>query len=189
VALRQYFCSALLKTMGSTDSLLLNPTNAAVTATAVKQQTYIAKTHFVGEAELHKDQQQPFRISSGQRNVGCGDLAPASVRLVLPAGAVPVGEPCATWENTSNLSAASIGRVAVDPQSNTVYTEGSVRGLPFQSLLFGIRNCPGGGHGELVLQGTYKSTVTEREPREVTLESTMGGPPRAGSLSNPQPEA
>jgi hypothetical protein len=46
-----------------------------------------------------------------------------------------------------------------------------IRGLPanrldYQNFGFGVRNCPGGGHGELVLSGVYRSTVNHEQ--EVT---------------------
>jgi len=55
------------------------------------------------------------------------------------------------------------------------------------SLPFGgrIANCPGGGHGELVLSGTYVGTQTAEAPFATTLSGSISG----STLSLPLPLA
>lgn len=96
----------------------------------------------------------PLSASSGSINVGCGDTGSATATFTMPAGAV-LESASASWANTSNLSSAT--QSTAQSGANIVAT-GTIRGLDFQSVL-GIRNCPGGGHGTLVLSGSYKAPV------------------------------
>lgn len=91
----------------------------------------------------------PFTAGSGSVNIGCEETRSAQVQYPLPPGAE---QPTATaeWVNTNNIEGQS-SNVVVQP---TVITAvGSIRGLHRTFLL----NCPGGGHGELLLRGEYSA--------------------------------
>jgi hypothetical protein len=88
-----------------------------------------------------------FRVSSGQINIGCGEGRHTSVDWRLPAGATDV-QPRVSWQHTDNLK----GQVQSFSIANGVVTaQGDIVGLDKQMF-----NCPGGGHGELILEGDYQ---------------------------------
>jgi hypothetical protein len=89
---------------------------------------------------------ESFRISSGQINVGCGDTVPGSVQFAIPQGATDV-QARASWQHTDNLRNMA---QTVSPPNGVLTAAGTITGLERQFF-----NCPGGGHGELVLEGSY----------------------------------
>jgi hypothetical protein len=104
----------------------------------------------------------PFRTSSGQLNVGCGESVGTTVSWNLPSGAreANVG---ASWENTDNVQSQSQQAVV----NGTVATaSGSIRGRDREWL----GNCSGGGHGQLVLRGTY--VIDQGGPEEEVVLKT-----------------
>ena len=94
-----------------------------------------------------------FRVSSGQVNVGCNDRQTTNAVWPVPTAAKDV-QASAAWENTDNARDLSQN---VNFQPSAVTASGSIIGL--DRNFFG--NCTGGGHGELVLRGTYRVTRTE----------------------------
>ena len=98
-----------------------------------------------------------FQTSSGQVNVGCNEQVPARVSWTPPPGATVTGAR-AEWRNTDNVRAAMVNPTSLT--GNPVVATGTIVGLERNFLL----NCPGGGHGELILLGTYD--ISEKEPRE-----------------------
>ena len=89
----------------------------------------------------------PFSVRSGQLNVGCGDSASTSVSWTLPPGAREVNE-SASWQRADGLKNNAQSVVV---QGSVVIATGSISGQDRQWT----GNCPGGGHGELVLTGSY----------------------------------
>lgn len=89
----------------------------------------------------------PFSVSSGQLNVGCGDSASTSVSWTLPPGAREVNE-SASWQRADGLKNNAQSVVV---QGMVVTATGTISGQDRQWT----GNCPGGGHGELVLAGSY----------------------------------
>jgi hypothetical protein len=91
--------------------------------------------------------QVPFTAGSGSVNINCEETRSAQVQFPLPPGAE---QPIATaeWVNTNNIESQSS---SVNFQSTAITAVGSIRGLHKTFLL----NCPGGGHGELLLRGQY----------------------------------
>jgi hypothetical protein len=91
----------------------------------------------------------PFTAGSGSVNIGCAETRSAQVQYVLPPGAE---QPTATaqWVNTNNIESQS-SNVVVQP--TVVTAVGNISGLHRTFLL----NCPGGGHGELLLRGEYSA--------------------------------
>ena len=96
--------------------------------------------------------------ASGQVNVGCEGSANASASFQLPEGAYEVVPTC-RWTNTSNLSHQECAAAVTGSQ---VTATGLVRGLNKTWL----GDCPGGGHGQLELQGSFKIRVTQSQAVE-----------------------
>jgi hypothetical protein len=113
------------------------------------------KLQVVVEFTIHQPHaevvQVPFAAGSGSVNIGCEETRPATVQYPLPPGAE---QPMATadWVNTNNIESQTANVEMLPPDKPTVITAvGSIRGLRRTFLL----NCPGGGHGELLLRGQY----------------------------------
>jgi hypothetical protein len=90
---------------------------------------------------------ESFRVSSGQFNVGCGESTSAAVEFHLPPGATDV-QTAASWQHTDNLKNQSQNAFVTPDGARAT---GTIIGLDRQ-----LFNCPGGGHGELILEGSYK---------------------------------
>jgi hypothetical protein len=92
--------------------------------------------------------QVPFRVGSGSVNLGCEETRHVHVEFILPPGGEHP-EATAQWVNVDNLSASNASAITV---GDRVDATGVIQGRP-KTLFF---NCPGGGHGELVLSGQYE---------------------------------
>jgi len=104
----------------------------------------------------------PFQTSSGQLNVGCGETASTTVGWNLPTGARDANV-SASWENADNIQGQTQQAVV---SGNVATAFGTIRGRDREWL----GNCPGGGHGQLVLKGTY--VIDQGGPEEeVVLKS------------------
>jgi hypothetical protein len=104
----------------------------------------------------------PFRTSSGQLNVGCGESAGTTVSWNLPSGAREANV-AASWENTDNVQNQSQQAIV---NGTAATASGSIRGRDREWL----GNCPGGGHGQLVLRGTY--VIDQGGPEEEVVLKT-----------------
>jgi hypothetical protein len=108
----------------------------------------------------------PFQVGSGQVNFGCGDSAHPVVTFNPPASAREINA-TAQWINTSNVKGQD-QRTIVAGASATAY--GNISGLDRDW----IGNCPGGGHGELILKGTYViDQPSALEPITKTIRATL----------------
>ncbi|SEP09314.1 hypothetical protein SAMN02799625_04646 [Methylobacterium sp. UNC300MFChir4.1] len=103
-----------------------------------------------------------FNARSGYTAMGCEQTTSATVRFDLPPGSQEIS--CsAAWVDTSNVGGSNQNCTV----GGTVATgSGSMRGRDKQCIRippFGptVCNCPGGGHGNLQISGSYKVT----EPR------------------------
>lgn len=126
-----------------------------------------------GTLPVSESREVPFQASSGQVNFGCEQDASASARFALPPGVELVGDLRSEWRNTDNVGAQSSSPPLL--QGNTVVGAGQIRGRNFEriSLIVGsVANCPGGGHGELVISGRYQVTETTPRPQEPTKTTT-----------------
>jgi hypothetical protein len=108
--------------------------------------------------------QVPFRVGSGSINLGCEEIRGSHVEYPLPEGAANATA-TAKWVNVDNLdgedaNASITGGVAIGT--------GHIRGRHRTLFL----NCPGGGHGELVLTGQYELKKTL--PTEPTILKSIG---------------
>lgn len=158
-------------------------------AALVKENLFVKtpeEVSIVGEGVRNASSESvtPFSASSGQINVGCDSTAVGRVSWQLPPGAVPDGPLNAVWLHTDNISAFeasptySSGLVAA--------AQGVIRGLNSQQLPFGIRNCPGGGHGELVLSGNYRVRSVQRTPVQYPLTGMLSNAPLSFTLPSGQ---
>ncbi|MDP9049495.1 MAG: serine protease [Acidobacteriota bacterium] len=102
---------------------------------------------------------QNRNVSTNQINMSCDQ----TVNVQTPAlyfGRHPRDvQVSVAWEGTDNLKTHVQSTEEIkDPQTHVtigVRGIGTATGLDSQSL-FGIKNCPGGGHGELILHATWK---------------------------------
>ncbi len=103
-----------------------------------------------------------FRVSSGQVNVGCNDQRGTNAVWSIPEGASDV-QAQANWESTDNIRSQAQN---VEKSPTTITAKGAISGL--DRNFFG--SCSGGGHGELVLRGSYR--IARNESRgEQTLKT------------------
>jgi hypothetical protein len=144
--------------------LLTNPANAALGTNLTKPEPLTVTLTVFGKAVTTENQEVPFRVTSGQLNFGCEESRPFKVDFATPPGAALVGQATAAFLNFDN--AKIFGAPTVTQNAGMASASGVLRGLDYQNFAFGIRNCPGGGHGELVLSGVYRSTVSHEQ--EVT---------------------
>jgi hypothetical protein len=120
----------------------------------------------------------PFQTSSGQLNVGCAESASTTVGWTLPADARDANV-SASWENTDNLQGQTQQAVV---SGNLATASGSIRGRDKEWL----GNCPGGGHGQLVLKGSY--VIDQGGPEEeVILKSYQDLVAAGGTFRAPIP--
>lgn len=92
-----------------------------------------------------------FHVSSGQVSFGCEQIRQTSVAWPLPPDARLQGMLRAHWTNLANTRSHAATEHREDQQ---VSADGVIQGLALQRIGL-IANCPGSGHGELVLSGTY----------------------------------
>lgn len=149
--------------------LVLNPFNPAAISVS-RQASYRATLNIAGTVNTMSNSDVPFQVSSGQVNFGCEESRPLSVTFPLPPNSSFAGAPSARWDNFSNSSARQANVVVAEGR---VIASGTIRGLDYQNFALGIRNCPGGGHGELIVGGNYRTTTTRAEPRSMTITSSL----------------
>jgi len=133
------------------------------TGTVTSSSVYIVQATFKGVTKHKQSVTVPFSTSSGQLNVGCGDSATTSVTWVVPAGSTQIN-PQASWQRTDNLKGQN-QQATVD--GNVAKATGTITGQDRQWT----GNCPGGGHGELVLSGTYM--IDQDAPETATTIGTL----------------
>lgn len=108
----------------------------------------------VSPAKPHKPVQRACDVSSGQVNFGCDQSVPVETPVVS-FGANPRDiDARPAWANTDNVKSQnqSVANVT-DPGDHHltgVKAVGTIAGRDSQNIL-GVKNCPGGGHGELTL--------------------------------------
>ena len=151
--------------------ILLNPANAQSGVAVVRSATFSAEITITGQATVQTNEDVPFRVTSGQRNFGCGETTSAEARYQLPEGATLLSQAIPSWENTANAGEAPPPQLR--REGNTLVAAGTIRGQSFQEFGLGIRNCPAGGHGEVVLKGTYRSTASRDEPRSLVVRNSI----------------
>ena len=113
---------------------------------------YEISADFNGTQTTTTSQAVPFSASGGYTSVGCEETKSGSAQFTAPANATQIN-PTAAWVNTDKLGNQS---QTVATTGLTATATGSIRG---QNKNW-VGNCDGGGHGELVLRGTYNIPVT-----------------------------
>ncbi len=162
--------------------VLGNPANSSAAAKADNYQV-VATLH--GIRNVSENQTVPFSATSGQVNVGCNETATANVRWQLPAGARVEGTVQPRWEATDNVKALN-APPAASVSDGIVSAQGTITGLDRQNLAFGISNCPGGGHGQLVIHGQYVALVSRSEEQPpVELSGAVNSKDRTVTLAIP----
>lgn len=139
-----------------------NPQNKSVEARSATIQAYEVLAELVGRRVVTQaGELTPFRASSGQVNFGCEQTVASRAVWEPPQGALVQGEVRAEWVNADNARSFQANAVV---EGGRVVGTGTIGGLELQRLPFGITNCPGGGHGELVVSGKYVTRSTTQEP-------------------------
>jgi hypothetical protein len=93
--------------------------------------------------------EQPFDQRSASVDVGCEENGSASVTYYAPSG-WKIIEAQARWVDASNLK--QMDAAVVDKQDLHAQASGNIRGVDNQ-IIWGVPNCPGGGHATLSLYG------------------------------------
>jgi len=98
---------------------------------------------------------KPFEVLGPSVNVGCEEAATGSVHFLLPERAT-LQSSNASWINVVNVTQYS---ARVTQSGLDIVANGTIQGRSRENIAFGIKNCPGGGHGNLRLTGTYSVPV------------------------------
>jgi hypothetical protein len=150
--------------------ILANQSNAATGAALVQPVEYDVRITVKGLVQLVENQETPFSTTSGQVNFGCEDTRTVEAGFQLPLGATLAGQPIASWQNFDN--AKDRMQPTVQVVGDRVIAQGVIRGLDYQNFAF-VRNCPGGGHGELVITGRFRTAITRSDPKAMTISSAL----------------
>ncbi len=98
-------------------------------------------------------------VPMGYFDVGCGEPRNES-RSILLSTLVPIGykavNPAADFKDTSNVKQAT---ASAEIQGEQILVKSTLVGIDYQTFAFGMRNCPGGGHGTLVLHLTLEPSI------------------------------
>jgi hypothetical protein len=97
-------------------------------------------------------------VSSGQVNFGCDQTLPVQTP-VISFGKNPRNiQSLPVWANTDNVKTQNQSVVNVEDPADHRFTGvkgvGSITGRDSETIL-GIKNCPGGGHGELTVHVSW----------------------------------
>jgi len=117
---------------------------------------YEITADFSGVQTTTGSQAIPFSASGGYTSVGCEQTSPGSAQFTAPAPATQIN-PTAAWTGVANVSNQTQTPAAT---GLTATATGTIRGL--NKDFFG--NCPGGGHGTLVVSGTYNVPLITTAP-------------------------
>jgi hypothetical protein len=164
ISLRTHYVSGSL-------SALLHLTSESVLRLPIRAPSpqYEFLVEETGTATVRTSQSVPFSNSSGYVSVGCEQTATATVTWQAPENA-HVSAFHAQWVDVNNVSSQT---QSVIPSGSTYLATGSIRGRDRQCVL-GICNCPGGGHGNLVLSGTYE--LPDPGTRSFSFRQVVRGP-------------
>jgi hypothetical protein len=124
---------------------------------------YEVSADFVGTKATTTSQAVPFSASGGYTSVNCEETKSGSAQYTAPGTATQIN-PTAVWINTDHISSQS---QTVAATGLTATATGTIRG---ENKGF-MGNCPGGGHAELIVKGTYNVPVTSTDP--FTQNSTV----------------
>ena len=123
-------------------------------------QKFDVRVTIVGTRKPTLSPRTVFRVSSGQLSVGCGESVATTVRWPLPRGAAEV-QTTASWQHTDNLKTNT---QQADVEGTEAVAKGTITGRDKEFF-----NCPGGGHGELVLDGSYQAAPVTSGPEAIKV--------------------
>jgi hypothetical protein len=151
-----------LAVFGSNVALVLS-TRDSDAAYRNTEQPYSLSVVVSGVVETSvQSERQSFRVSSGQLNVGCNDERSADATWQIVQGATDI-QSTARWQNADNVKDQTVG---IPHQEDSAWT---VSGRIVGRDKSWIGDCPGGGHGELVLDGSYRPPDTTLDKTQVLL--------------------
>ena len=97
-------------------------------------------------------------VTSGQVNFGCDETIPVQTPTISFGKNPRDIKPLPAWANTDNVKTQNQSVVNVeipgDHHITGIRATGTITGRDSQNTL-GVKNCPGGGHGELTLHATW----------------------------------
>jgi hypothetical protein len=135
----------------------------------VPTQHYDLDVQASGIATVRTPQVLAFNNSSRYVSVDCEQTAVTSVNWQAPENA-RISDAHAEWVEVNNVTSQTQNVVIVGASTTAT---GSIRGLNKQCAIFSICNCPGGGHGQLRVFGTY--TLDDPGLRSFTARQTLRG--------------
>ena len=116
------------------------------------------KTEPTFQAPATRRVQKTRDVTSGQVNFGCDQSLPVETPIVYLGKNPTAIESQPAWANTDNVKTQNQSVVKVeasaDHPSGGLKAAGTIAGRDSQNIL-GVKNCPGGGHGELTLHVTW----------------------------------
>jgi hypothetical protein len=124
---------------------------------------FTVQATFLGTKKRKEEIVVPFRNSSGQLNVGCGESASTSVSWNVPVGALAPPNARASWEAADNLRGQD-QHVSVQGNADSGYVVTATGTISGQDRQW-TGNCPGGGHGQLVLSGDYRTNQDAQDEK------------------------
>lgn len=151
-----------------------NPQNKDEHQRSAALQTYEVRVDLEGRRVVTTlGSRVPFRASSGQVNFGCEQPVTTRAVFEVPADANVQGEVTAQWVNVAN---ARSYQATAEFDGPRVVGTGTITGLDLQRIL-GFSNCPGGGHGELMISGEYVPSTAIEEGYRHRLSGTVSSSP------------
>jgi hypothetical protein len=154
-----------------------NPENKSPATRAATMVTYEVVVDLRGRRAVPRiGEPLPFRASSGQVNFGCEQTVTARAVWQVPASSSVQGQMQAEWVNKDN---ARSFEATVAVEEGSVIGSGTITGLDLQRLPLGFTNCPGGGHGELVVFGQYVPRSTRQDLYHDVMHGIIATTPEA----------
>lgn len=135
----------------------------------MKPEQYAVTMNVSGTSTATEDKDVPFTFTSGQQNFDCEQVSPFKVVASLPAGATLPAKPTATFTNAANANIIGSPVIAHDGLSAT----GTLQGIAYERFPFSVKNCPGGDHGELILNGNYHTSTAHDVPVTRTITNVL----------------
>jgi hypothetical protein len=114
------------------------------------------------EDRLFKRVPMAANKSSGYIAVGCEETKPGETPVVQFGRNPQVTVSASGWVNTDNLKGQNQKVEEIRDGNNVllgVKATGQINGRDRDTLVFGAKNCPGGGHGELTLHVEWTEQV------------------------------
>lgn len=105
-----------------------------------------------GLPKVQTAQNIPLVTSSPYVQVNCEQTSTTSVHWDAPPDTKVTQPPQPRWIDTDNVRSAT---QSISGSGTAYVAYGSISGRDKQCAIFNVCNCPGGGHGRLILEGFY----------------------------------